>query len=86
MHEMMWSLVSPRTKRISGPEKFRSPPQKDFFNKIDPKRTPDSVIDLDPIILADPLKEKKLTIDRGIICEEVSNSRLELMPLSDIQR
>jgi hypothetical protein len=30
----MWSLTSPRAKRISGPKKFRSPPQKDFCNTI----------------------------------------------------
>src|SRR5271155_2457552 len=29
----MWSLISPRAKRISGPEKFRSSTQKDFCNK-----------------------------------------------------
>jgi hypothetical protein len=27
-------LITPRAKRISGPEKFWSPPQKDFFNTI----------------------------------------------------
>src|SRR3984893_2959252 len=32
--ETMWSLTSPRAKRISGPKKFRSPPRKDFFNTI----------------------------------------------------
>jgi hypothetical protein len=30
----MWSLTSQRTKRISGPGKFRSSPKKDFFNTI----------------------------------------------------
>jgi hypothetical protein len=30
----MWSLISPRAKGISGPEKFSSSPQKDFFNTI----------------------------------------------------
>jgi hypothetical protein len=28
----MWSLTSPRAKRINGPKKFRSSPKKDFFN------------------------------------------------------
>ncbi len=31
--EAMRSLTSPRAKRISGPRKFRSPPQKDFFQQ-----------------------------------------------------
>jgi hypothetical protein len=30
----MWSLISPRAKGISGPEKFWWSPQKDFFNTI----------------------------------------------------
>jgi hypothetical protein len=30
----MWSHMSPRTKRTSGPEKFRSSAKKDFFNTI----------------------------------------------------
>jgi hypothetical protein len=30
----MWSLTSPREKRISGPWKFRSSPEKDFCNNI----------------------------------------------------
>src|SRR5882757_9101565 len=34
----MWSLTSPRLERISGPEKFRSSPQKDFCNSICQKR------------------------------------------------
>jgi len=33
--ETMWSLISPRAKRISSPEKFWSSPQKDFFNTIE---------------------------------------------------
>src|SRR5665811_538239 len=37
--EMMWSLTSPRTKRISGLKKFRSSPEKDFFNTMGTKRT-----------------------------------------------
>jgi hypothetical protein len=28
----MWSLTSPRAERISGPVKFRSPAEKEFFN------------------------------------------------------
>ena len=32
--QTMWSLISPRAKRISGPEKFRSPPKKAFCNSI----------------------------------------------------
>jgi hypothetical protein len=35
----MWSLTSPRAKRIDGPKKFRSSPKKGFFNTIDPERT-----------------------------------------------
>jgi hypothetical protein len=35
----MWSLISPRAKGISGPEKFWWSPQKDFFNTIRQKRT-----------------------------------------------
>ena len=31
-------LTSPRAKCISGPKKFRSSPQKDFFNTIDRSR------------------------------------------------
>src|SRR6266480_7130947 len=30
----MWSLISPRVKRISGSKNFRSSAQKDFFNTI----------------------------------------------------
>jgi hypothetical protein len=37
--ETMWSLTSPRAKRISGPKKFRSSPEKDFFNTIGTFRT-----------------------------------------------
>jgi hypothetical protein len=37
----MWSLTSPRTKRISGLGKFRSSPKKDFFNTIRPIQTSD---------------------------------------------
>jgi hypothetical protein len=36
---MVWSLTSPRTKRISGLQNFRSSPEKDFFNAIGIKRT-----------------------------------------------
>jgi hypothetical protein len=35
----IWSLTSPRVKRISGSENFRSPPQKDFCNNIGTFRT-----------------------------------------------
>src|SRR5467141_990518 len=34
LDESIWSLTSPRVKRISGSKKFRSSPQKDFFNTI----------------------------------------------------
>ena len=34
----VWSLTSLRTKRISGPRKFRSSPPKDFCNKIGTSR------------------------------------------------
>ena len=30
----IWSLTSPRVKRISGSENLRAPPQKDFCNNI----------------------------------------------------
>jgi hypothetical protein len=35
----IWSLTSPRVKRISGSKNFRSTPQKDFCNKICQQRT-----------------------------------------------
>jgi len=35
----MWSLTSPRAKRISGSRKFRSSGEKDFFNTIGTKLT-----------------------------------------------
>ena len=35
--ESIWSLTLPRVKRISGSKKFRSSPQKDFFNSIRPE-------------------------------------------------
>jgi hypothetical protein len=35
----MWSLKSPRAKRISGPKKFHSSPKKDFFNNIRQQRS-----------------------------------------------
>ncbi len=35
----MWSLTSPRTNRISDLQNFRTSPEKDFCNNIDPKRT-----------------------------------------------
>ena len=34
LDETIWSLTSPRVKRISGFRIFRSPPQKDFCNTI----------------------------------------------------
>ena len=34
LDETIWSLTSPRIKRISGSENFRSSPQKDFCNNI----------------------------------------------------
>ena len=34
LDETIWSLTSPRAKRISGSKNFRSPPQKDFCNNI----------------------------------------------------
>src|SRR4029434_10408297 len=37
LDESIWSLTSPRVKRISSSKKFRSSPQKDFFNTISPK-------------------------------------------------
>jgi hypothetical protein len=39
LDETIWSLTSPRVKRISGSKNFRSPSQKDFCNNIDPTRT-----------------------------------------------
>ena len=38
LSETMRSLTSPRAKRISGSEKFRTSPKKDFFNTIGAKR------------------------------------------------
>src|SRR4030081_668480 len=38
LDETIWSLTSPRVKRISGTKNFRSPPQKDFCNNIGTKR------------------------------------------------
>ena len=35
----IWPLTSPCAKRISGSKKFRSSPQKDFFNTIGTKPT-----------------------------------------------
>jgi hypothetical protein len=43
LDETIWSLTSPRGKRISGSENFRSPPQKDFCNNIRQKRSFDHV-------------------------------------------
>jgi hypothetical protein len=40
LDESIWSLTSPRVKRISGSKKFRSSPQKDFFNTIGGKSGP----------------------------------------------
>jgi hypothetical protein len=34
LDEAIWSLTSPRVKRISDPENFRSSARKDFFNTI----------------------------------------------------
>jgi hypothetical protein len=39
LDESIWSLTSPRSKRISSSKKFRSSPQKDFFNTICQKVT-----------------------------------------------
>ena len=39
LDETIWSLTSPRVNRISGSKKFRSSPQKDFFNSIGATRT-----------------------------------------------
>jgi hypothetical protein len=39
LDETIWSLTSPRVKRISGFGNFRSPPQKDFCNNICHVRT-----------------------------------------------
>src|ERR1700722_5598019 len=39
LDETIWSLTSPRVKRISGSRNFRSPPQKDFCNTIGINRT-----------------------------------------------
>jgi hypothetical protein len=36
---MIWSLTSPRVRRISGSEIFRSPPQRDFCSNIRHKRS-----------------------------------------------
>jgi hypothetical protein len=34
LDEAIWSLTSPRVKRISGSKNFRATPQKDFCNNI----------------------------------------------------
>ena len=39
LDEAIWSLTSPRARRISGSKNFRSPPRKDFCNNICHKRT-----------------------------------------------
>src|SRR6476659_9833699 len=39
LDETIWSLTSPGAQRISGSKNFRSPPQKDFCNKIGTKQT-----------------------------------------------
>jgi hypothetical protein len=39
LDESIWSLTSPRVKRISGSKNFRSSPQNDFFNTIRTYRT-----------------------------------------------
>src|SRR6476660_2924362 len=39
LDETIWSLTSPGAQRISGSKNFRSPPQKDFCNKIGAKRS-----------------------------------------------
>jgi hypothetical protein len=39
LDEAIWSLTSPRVKRISGSKNFRSTPQKDFCNNICQQRT-----------------------------------------------
>src|SRR6476646_2441933 len=39
LHETIWSLTSPRARRISGSKNFRSPPRKDFCNNICQKQT-----------------------------------------------
>jgi hypothetical protein len=39
LDQSIWSLTSPRAKRISGSKNFCSTPQKDFCNKIDQMRT-----------------------------------------------
>ena len=39
LDELIWSLTSPRVRRINGSKKFRSSPQKDFFNTIGAFRT-----------------------------------------------
>jgi len=39
LDEAIWSLTSPRARRISGSKNFRAPPRKDFFNNIGTKQT-----------------------------------------------
>jgi len=38
LDESIWSLTTPRVRRISSSKKFRSSPQKEFFNTIRQKR------------------------------------------------
>ena len=54
LDETIWSLTSPRAKRISGSKNFRSPPQKDFCNNIRQQQTFEERADMSamcPIVL-----------------------------------
>jgi hypothetical protein len=44
LDEAIWSLTSPRVKRISGSKNFRSTPQKDFCNNIGTEQTFRSIL------------------------------------------
>ena len=79
MNETIWSLTSPRVKRISGSKEFHSSPQKDFCNKIGTKRTaiyliPVSLLDniLRPLVMARGLDTPMLIILIGVLGGTVS--------------
>jgi hypothetical protein len=79
LNETIWSLTSPRVKRISGSKDFHSSPQNDFCNKIGTKRTaiyliPVSLLDniLRPLVMARGLDTPMLIILIGVLGGTVS--------------
>jgi hypothetical protein len=57
LDETVWSLTSPRVKRIGGSRNFRSSPQKDFCNKIGHWQTCGALRSLDQL-------RTRLSVDR----------------------